>query len=169
MNADELFAPIRNVWKGARVLVLSPTPSHPQDFGNRKRIFRICSQLKERGARIVFLHYPAEAEWRGRIPEHASRAMANTWDRYYQLPAPASLHPSPIGQHHTIDEWWDDSIGTFLAWLFANDNFDVFIVNYSWLSKAFEFAPPSVVRILDTNDVFSGRRELLERHGIVPE
>lgn len=156
-------------WSGARVLVLSPTPTHPQDYGNRKRIHAICANLKRRGARVVFLHYPAEQEWRSHIPADAERAMARAWDAYYTIPVTHDLHPSPSENHHQIDEWWDDAIGDFLRWLFSLETFDVFIVNYTWLSKAFEFAPPRVVRILDTNDRFSGRKELLLENGITPE
>ena len=43
-------------WEGERVLVLSPTPTHPQDYGNRKRIFEVCSHLQNEGAEITFVH-----------------------------------------------------------------------------------------------------------------
>ena len=32
-------------WNGLNVLVISPTPTHPKDFGNRKRVFEICEML----------------------------------------------------------------------------------------------------------------------------
>ena len=160
---------ITTSWKGARVLVLSPTPTHPQDYGNRKRIFQVCSRLKERGARIVFLHYPSEAEWRQQIPVRAEADMTKAWDRYYMIPPTRGVHADPKGDHHTIDEWWDDAIGGFLQWLFSVETFDAFIVNYTWLSKAFQYAPKSVAKILDTNDRFAGRKELLARNGVAPE
>ena len=49
------------------------------------------------------------------------------------------------------------------------DSFDIFIVNYSWLSKALEYAPRSTFKILDTHDKFSGRKEMLESLGLHPE
>lgn len=156
-------------WRGADVLVLSPTPTHPQDYGNRNRIFSVCSQLTRQGARITFVHYPAEAEWRERVPQGAAAAMATAWHACYTVPVTRPLHPAPLGKDHTIDEWWDDAIGEFLRWLFRVSHFDVFIVNYSWLSKAFEAAPRSVVKILDTHDRLASRRALLERLGSAPE
>ena len=155
-------------WRGAEVLVLSPTPSHPQDYGNRKRVFSVCSRLKERGARITFVHYPTESEWRERVPM-AATAMAKAWDAYYTIPVGRPLHTSAENDDHRIDDWWDESVGVFLRWLFRLSQFDVFIVNYAWLSKAFEFAPPSVIKILDTHDRFSGRRSLLAQLNISPE
>ncbi len=165
MNSAE---PVK-VWAGARVAVLSPTPTHPQDFGNRKRVFRICSRYAQEGARITFIHYPAELEWREQIPFRAERAMSQAWPQYFTIPPTRLLHVDPAGNYHSIDEWWDVAIGQFLTWLFSVQSFDIFIVNYSWLSKALEFAPPSTFKILDTHDKFSGRREMLESLGLHPE
>ena len=156
-------------WPGGRILGLSPTPSHPQDYGNRKRIFQVCKRFADEGARITYLHYPAEFEWRGAIPFGAERAMREAWHQYYTIAPTRDLHTQPVGHHHLIDEWWDDAIGQFVRWLFSEQSFDVFIVNYSWLSKAFEFAPQSTFKILDTHDKVSGRREMLASLGLDPE
>ena len=161
-------APAQN-WAGARVLVLSPTPTHPQDFGNRKRIFEICRRLSSQRAHITFVHYPSEQDWRGSIPLNAERAMVAAWSQYYAVAPTRPLHTDPLGRHHTIDEWWDPAIESFLCWLFSVQTFDVFIVNYSWLSRALEFAPASVFKILDTHDKLSGRRDLLESLGVGAE
>lgn len=155
---------------GARVLVLSPAPTHPQDYGNRKRIYRTCATLKEAGASITFLHYPVEAEWRNHVPLASRTRMHAAWDEYAEIPPVRPYHPPPEnGQDHTIDEWWDDAIGNYLAWLFRVRDFDMFIVNYTWLSKALEFAPPGVLKILDTHDRFADRRETLAKMGIGAE
>lgn len=157
--------------KGAdlNVLVLSPTPTHPQDFGNRKRIFRICKRFSDAGARITFVHYPAEFEWRKRVPAGAERAMQECWDHYYTVGPSRLLHTDPTGNLHKIDEWWDHAIGDFLRWIFSVQSIDIFIVNYSWLSKAFEFAPPGTFKILDTHDKVSGRRDMLTSLRLGPE
>jgi methylmalonyl-CoA mutase cobalamin-binding subunit len=156
-------------WNGEKILVLSPTPTHPQDYGNRKRIYEVCSNLKKRGAQIVFAHYPAEQEWRSRIQISAEAAMRHAWDRYYLVPPTRELHSPPQATHHVIDEWWDPAIGQFLNWIFSIETFDAFVVNYTWLSKALEFAPSQVLRILDTHDRFAGRKELLATNGVSPE
>ena len=75
---------------------------------------------------------------------------------------PAGPIPDLVGRDFTAQ-------APVLRWLFKLSTFDVFIVNYSWLSKAFEFAPPSVVKILDTHDRLAGRRLLLGELGIGPE
>ena len=156
-------------WAGQRILVLSPTPTHPQDYGNRKRIYEIYKRISDSGGQISFAHYPSEAEWRNTVPRRADRDMAAAWSEYFTIPPTRAYHTPPIGDIHGIDEWWDDSIGDFLRWVFRTHVFDIFIVNYAWLSKAFEFAPPSVVKILDTHDKLSGRGAVLAHNGIEPE
>jgi hypothetical protein len=156
-------------WLGANVLVLSPTPTHPQDSGGRKRIFEICRRLSDEGARVTFVHYAAEPDWQGRLPWYAERAMAGAWSQYYTIAPSRRLHVEPIGEEHAIDEWWDPAIEHFLRWLFSVQSFDAFIVNHSWLSKAFEFAPVPVFRILDAHERFSGRREIAAMQGARPE
>ena len=39
-----------------------------------------------------------------------------------------------------IDEWWDWALENHLSKIFASREYDVCIVNYTWLSKALEFA-----------------------------
>ena len=156
-------------WRGLSVLVVSPTPTHPQDYGNRKRIYEICKRLKSAGAQVHFLHYPSEAEWRGRVPRLAEAQMRAAWDSYVAAPPTRPLHSSPAGDVHEIDEWWDPSIGTQLSWIFETRHIDVMIVNYTWLSNAFAYAPHGVYKILDTHDYFSSRKQLLQANGIAPE
>ena len=152
----------RKSWQGLEVLVVSPTPTHPVDHGNRKRVFAICRALQIRGARVHFVHYPAEHDWRFDRPERHERAMREQWDSYQLLPPTRSLHTAPIGVDHEIDEWADPSVSQYLAWACSRRRYDVAIVNYTWMSFALEALPPSVFKVLDTHDVFSNRRELLE-------
>ena len=156
-------------WDGLDVLVLAPTPTHPLDAGNRRRIFFVNDALQRLGARITFVHYPAEGDWRERVPSRSVAAMAGQWHGLYTVPVTRSLHDAARDEDHTIDEWWDPAIGDLLRWLFRTHRFDVFIVNYACLSKAFEFCPRNVLKILDTHDRFSGRRHLLGSRGIAPE
>jgi hypothetical protein len=156
-------------WAGRKVLVLAPTPTEPLDFGNRKRIHAVCTALRRLGAEIHYVHYAAEMEWRRELPAAAARAMAQQWDSFWTVAPTRPLHAPPAGSHHTVDEWWDPAIGEMLKWLFSLQQFDALIVNYTWLTKAFEFAPRATLKILDTHDRFSGRKELLAENGVSPE
>lgn len=153
---------------GRDVLVLSPTPTWPLDAGNRRRVHRICTMLRERGARIHFVYYPFEW-WFTSIPQVHLDQMTNQWDSFHLVPATRSLQSPPEGEHHTIDEWWDPAIEPMLAWLLQRGRYDAFIVNYAYLSRALAMAPAGTLKILDTHDRFSDRKEVLERMGVGPE
>ncbi|MDD2781547.1 glycosyltransferase [Sulfuricurvum sp.] len=154
---------------GAEILVVSPTPTWPLDYGNRKRIFSVCNALKKRGAVIHFLHYPSEGEWRGHYPKQAERMMMEQWNYYYKAAPSRPLHTSPENDDHRIDEWWDNALEKEIKWLCSVNNFDAIIVNYTWLSKALDFVPTKCLKVLDTHDRFSNRGDLLETHGIKKE
>ncbi|SDE64988.1 Glycosyl transferases group 1 [Belnapia rosea] len=157
-------------WAGMRVLVLAPTPTHPQDYGNRKRIFQVCQDLRGKGTEIHYVHYASETDWRQNPSLAALRAMQEAWDAHYTVPVTRPLHMPPAeGEDHRIDEWWDPAIGDMLRWLFSTRSFDACIVNYTWLSKAFEFVPRGVLKVLDTHDRFADRRAVLEANGLKPE
>ncbi|HEY3638821.1 MAG TPA: glycosyltransferase [Rhizomicrobium sp.] len=145
-----------------KALILSPVASHPQDFGNRRRVYQTCEFLRQQGYEIHFLLYPMEPDWMARV-QSAARDMRKEWDSFQIIPSsrPLPLQSPAIGQHHTIDEWWDPTIGTHLSWLFAREHFDVFVINYVFMSKAFEYAPSRTVKVLETHDRFAGRKELL--------
>ena len=151
-----------------KALILSPSASHPQDHGNRNRVFQTTSFLKDSGYEIHFLLYPFESDWVNEVPESAAE-MRKAWASFTALPPSRPLHMPAAGEHHLIDEWWDPQIGTYLEWLFAREWFDVFVVNYTFFSKALDYAPGSTVKVLETHDMFAGRKELFIAHGAPAE
>jgi glycosyltransferase involved in cell wall biosynthesis len=156
-------------WQGIEILVVSPTPTHPQDHGNRKRIFELCKELKGQGAKIHFVHYASEHDWRHDRPSRWESEMIAAWDTY-QLVAPSRpLHEPAKGSDHRIDEWSDESLSAYIRWTCSVRAYDVVLVEYTWLSFCFDAVPEGLFRICDTHDVFGGRRLLLEQNGIAPE
>ncbi|BFM06782.1 glycosyltransferase [Halioxenophilus aromaticivorans] len=153
-----------------KVLIISPTPTWPLNFGNRKRIFSICEQLKKNGMYLHFVHYASEADWRGGYPLEYAEKMRNQWDVVDHIFPSKPIHDAPQnGLDHEVDEWWDWVIQHHIEQLTKRTHFNLCIVNYTWLSKALEFVPEPVFKVLDTHDKFSGRRELLERNGLEKE
>jgi glycosyltransferase involved in cell wall biosynthesis len=151
-----------------KALILSPSATHPQDHGNRNRVFQTTSFLKDAGYEIHFVLYPFESDWVNEVPESAAD-MREAWASFTVLPPSRPLHMPAAGEHHLIDEWWDPQIGTYLEWLFAREWFDLFVVNYTFFSKALDYAPASTVKVLETHDMFAGRKELFAAHGAAAE
>jgi len=161
--------PDGRAWDGIEILVVSPTPTHPQDHGNRKRIFELCSELKGQGAKIHFVHYASEHDWRHERPARWERAMVSSWDSY-QLVAPSRpLHEAARDGDHRIDEWSDAALSSYIRWTCSIRAYDIVLVEYTWMSFCFEAVPAGIFKICDTHDVFGGRRQLLAQHGVAPE
>ena len=151
-----------------KALVLTTTPPFPRDYGNRNRVFQLIERLKGLGYRISLVLYPFDEEWERSVPNYY-RKLVEEFEYFCVVPATRKLHQAAAGRHHTIDEWWDLNIGTTLEWLCRRIPFDVMVVNYAFLSRAFEFAPKGAVKVLETHDLFSGRREAFAAHGVAPE
>ena len=157
------------LWRGIKLLVVSPTPTHPQDHGNRKRIFELCSELKRQGAFIHFAHYASEHDWRHARPLHAEQQMREVWDAYDLIAPSRGLHLAALAPDHGIDEWADPSLTAFVGWACRIHNYDAVIVNYTWLSFCLEAVPAQIFKILDTHDAFGRRRSLLNKLGVENE
>jgi len=120
------------------------------------------------GFAVSFLLYPIDRDW-AEEGRGYYRQLVESFDFFAVVPNSRKLHQNARGYHHGLDEWWDDNIAQQLTWLFQRKRFDVLFVNYTFLAKAFEYAPPGVVKVLDTHDLFSGRRELFAKFGVAPE
>src|ERR1700735_5023448 len=124
-------------WRSLDILVVSPTPTHPQDHGNRKRIFELCSTLKRQEAKIHFVHYASEHDWRNCRPLRWENEMLSAWDSYHLVIPSRPLHEMPIGVDHLIDEWADPALTAYIRWLFRTRTYDVVLLEYTWMSFCF--------------------------------
>lgn len=160
----------------AEILVISPTPTHPQDAGNRARIFSLLSKLKKTGHRIHFLFLDRELE------ESDLASMERTWDSFRRFPwrQPPTLRLKRLYDllskfsgssrvlPYKIDDWFDDSIIPEVRKLSADLNPDIVLVEYVFVSKIFHLFGRNVLKIIDTHDIFGDRHKLFYRNNIRP-
>ena len=161
-----------------KILVISPVPSHPQNQGNRARIYNLLVNIKEMGQDVYFVHIKQEVG--------NSKSMQQCWrEKYYSIPyeRPKTAYKKPIkklGQKivrklcslvdsdpkftYMIDDWYDDSINEVLNDLSKSINPDVVIVEYVFLSKALECFGKNVLKIIDTHDIFADRYKLYQQN-----
>ena len=143
------------------ILVLTPTPSHPQDAGNRKRIFALTKYLQELGATIYFVYCPRE--WDREIPKDAYDAMNQCWDYFFiAYPVQPAVHRTD-DEYFEIDAWWDVGIEYSINWIKLSAKIDLVLCNYVFYSKVLELFDESVTKIVDTHDITSNRNYLLDR------
>jgi hypothetical protein len=146
------------------VLIFTPTPTHPPIQGNRQRVFDICRALRSIGVKLTVLYYATES-----IAAGEARRMREAWGDVRIVFPRGVVHKHSLVRYPAIDDWYDESITQEVQKLCAERNFDVCIVNYVWYSKLFEALPSSVVRVIDTHDVFGGRSERFAEIGLTPE
>lgn len=145
-----------------RVLVVSPTPSHPQDAGNRARIHALLSALKAAGHAIhlclLLRENPSPA---------ALDTMRAAWDEVVAVPHDRAQERRSLGELNALDDWITPEAEAAFAALAAREpGFDLVLVEYVFLSRAFEFFPRHVPRVLDTHDIFAGRASRLAALGL---
>lgn len=145
------------------ILWFSPTPSHPQNAGNRSRIFALVKYFQNRGHHITFVYFAQEG-----TDFQAIEAMKAEWDDFY-LVATNHKRQKSQGELWGIDDWYDRSITDSVGSLLRQKSFDVVFCEYIFQSKVLELFPPQCVKVIDTHDRFGGRADLLKRHGIAPD
>ena len=146
--------------RAPRILIVTPTYTHPQDQGNSARIYATGKQLQAAGCVVDILFYTMD--WPG---DQAVAQMRACWNRVHLLQS-GPVRPS-FATCWGLDDWCSDLLVEKVAELQASHRYDAVIVNYVWLSRAFEGAGDAL-RILDTHDLFGDRHWLARRSGLLP-
>jgi len=159
----------------AKLIVISPTPTHPQDAGNRARIFSLLTALKAAGHQICFVFVKMETG--------DETTMAKTWDEFYTisyhcprerwLKRIADFCSRRIGCKflwpYGIDDWYAPEISLRLQDIRQQANPDAVIIEYVFLSRAFECFGEKIFKILDTHDVFGDRHRMYLKNDVAQQ
>jgi glycosyltransferase involved in cell wall biosynthesis len=162
-----------------KILVVSPTPTHPTTAGNRARILSLTDLLRADGHAVHFAYVPFEA---------ASAEAMRAWfgaGRFHALPyrPPRTMTSVPVrvrrkmlrlagretGHLWRLDDWYDDSLQGELAALHAAHAFDCVFVEYVFMSKALDAFPAALLKVLDTHDRFALRHRAYLAAGRPPQ
>ncbi|HEY8609900.1 MAG TPA: glycosyltransferase, partial [Roseomonas sp.] len=144
-----------------RCLVISPTPTHPWDAGNRQRIHALLAALRGFGHGVEFAFVQREA-----VAPEALEAMRTAWDRLYLIPYDRTAESPSLGETFALDDWFPPDVETAIAGIAAEAEYDLVLVEYVFLSRALELFPPGTLKVLDTHDVFADRHYRLEALGL---
>jgi polysaccharide biosynthesis protein PslH len=160
-----------------RVLIVSPTPTHPPSAGNRCRILNFCTQLEQWGLQVHFLHV--------RMHGGDDAQMASYWaENYHYVPYEKPLRRERFMQKWLrrlrqtfdidcryrigCDEWYIESIDKEIARLHKEHQFNIVIIEYVFLSRALLLFDRSTLKVIDTHNVFTDRHRLLISQGLKP-
>lgn len=147
-----------------RILAIAPMPTHPAIQGNRQRAFDLCRAFQRRGARITFLYWAAEG-----VDGDVVGLMRTAWDDVIIMNPDGFQERRSFDPFFGIDDWYDERIGPKIAELCATRRFDLCLVNYVWLSAAFDHLPQDCLRVVDTHDLFGGRADHFYARNAPPE
>ncbi|WP_439552664.1 glycosyltransferase [Falsiroseomonas sp.] len=145
-----------------RILAISPTPSHPQDAGNRARIHAVLSALKAAGHAVHLCLLMRENP-----PPPALAAMRDAWDELVEVPHDRGREARSLGPLQAIDDWiLPEAKAAFAALAARQPRFDLVLVNYVFLSRALTFFDHRTIKVIDAHDIFAGRAQALAAIGL---
>ena len=147
-----------------RVLVITPTPTHPATQGNRVRVAQVAGAMKAAGATVDLLYYAIDGS-----DQESIDAMRAAWDTLYLVPTggfrPRRRHPA----YWSLDDWISPNLLQAVRFLAGATVYDAVIVNYVWCSLLLDvFTDSRTMRIIDTHDAFGGRHEVARSAGMQP-
>lgn len=171
---------------GSRILMISPTPTHPQDAGNRARIFQLSEQIRSMGYDLHFLYYQMEdmdlnameQYWGNRLTvftpgtgnSRAGFSCKNLLLRFGGRWGVSRSRRWDLNNNSLeMGEWRDRGFERAVQRIQAVKKFPVVWVEYVFISKILDCFDLSVKKIIDTHDVFSHRHRYMAEHGIKPE
>lgn len=144
-----------------QILITSPIPSHPQNHGNRARVYSLCKLLQARGYKIHFVYGGIE----GLVPEQEA-AMRDEWEHVHIIPHRPGPRKQSHRRHHLIDDWYVPEITEITRRILDIWQIDICLANYVWFSKWLEHVPEGIPKYLDTHDMFANRARSLAKDGI---
>ena len=161
-----------------KILMLSPTPTHPVTAGNRARVGSLVRSLQKLGHELHFAlgtlgqpDLPAMRELLGdrlhvlrcRTPYSIGGFLPRARRKVLKMMG------SEAAYLWSLDDHYDDGLSPQIAELCRRETFDAVIVEYVFMSKAFEVVPAGAIKILDTHDRFALRHRTFLDAGQAPQ
>jgi len=136
-----------------RALIISPTPSHPTDQGNRIRVTQMGQALLARGLVVDFFYYAIDG-----LDQASVDAMRAVWNAVHCVGAEGFVARQRFAENWGLDDWISPSALTGVRRLAASYSYDLVLCNYVWCSGLLEpFTGGKTKLIVDTHDAFGDR------------
>ena len=161
--------------------MISRTYTHPQDAGNRQRIYRECCKMKELGWDIDFLYYGSieavdldamiaffgvDHFWVCENLQYSVKSQIRSEIR-------KKLDQQGITKYISIqynkDDWFSTDVDEMIQYLLGKKQYDAVWMQYFFQSKSFERIDSKIIKITDTHDKFGNRDRIFRKKGVVPE
>jgi len=176
-----------------KILIISPTPTHPAYAGNRAHITELSKLLQKKGFEVFFLYLAYEdfdrtemtRFWgnhlfiiekvnlfeKGPLVTHYFKRLlqeAGKIKRYLQYKT-GSINELQLRFNAEIDNYFPGTIKSDIRALQNEHHFDIVFCEYVSFSRALTFFQKKVFKILDTHDRFTDRFSIYLKNGLHPE
>ena len=149
-----------------RVLVVTPTPTHPPTAGNRVRTALIANAFQRAGAVVNIVYYALEG-----IDPVGLKAMREAWNSVTVIDPKGFNRRRSFDDHWGVDDWIAPDLVDCVRHLAFTLCYDAVVVHYVWCSAVLDSLPRDQfgpLRIIDTHDAFGHRAELTREVGLQP-
>jgi polysaccharide biosynthesis protein PslH len=165
-----------------KIALVSPIPMFPTIAGHASRIRKLAEAIIDSGHELTFFYVPCRLNQQ--VPDHAAHATLLGKGRYIRLDNGHVIERWA----HSIREWplrqWQKTLWRFnlgggyskldqnyrSCWTRqladASSGFEVVLVEYAFISRAFEAFAATTRRLLDTHDSFTDRHLRYARKGM---
>lgn len=147
----------------SNILIFSPTPSHPQNAGNRKRIYNVAKYLKSLGNKIHFVYFTQEG-----LYSQQQNDMQKEWDSLTIIKKEIEYTLNGDG-YYLADDWYQDNIGSIVQQKCIEYNIQIILVINLFQSKLLEYLPSHMLKLIDAQEKFTNRHIMLKESGIKPD
>ena len=159
-----------------RILIVSETIVIPVERGNRKRVYNLVNMMQKAGHEVDYLYldtYPEEdvsetRKWIGEDHFFSVRNRRRSFPVFCKRKVRKVLeilHIPGLFKYFTIDEKIDPAIDGFMEGFFKEHHYDVVWAEYIYNSRPLLAAPSDTVRVLDTVNAFTFKRQMYEAVG----
>ncbi|HDR9275796.1 TPA: polysaccharide pyruvyl transferase family protein [Burkholderia vietnamiensis] len=157
-----------------KVAIVSPVPLFPVNAGNRSRILNLARAVRSLGCDVHFVYLESRQTGGMDLDAHRDEFGADHVQVLHRTGVALAcyrfkrvawlvrrLAAQAVGSRHAyytgLDELFSDSFLSQLRALQRRHAFDAVFVEYVFYSRALDAFPDTVVKVLDTHDIFADR------------
>ncbi|MCR5250349.1 MAG: glycosyltransferase family 4 protein [Lachnospiraceae bacterium] len=159
-----------------RILIVSETIVIPVERGNRKRVFNLINMMRDAGCEVDYLYLDTYSEedpsetrkWIGEDHFYSVRNKKRSFPVFCKRKVRKVLeilHIPGLFKYFTIDERIDPAIDGFMQDFLKEHSYDVIWAEYIFNSRPLLSAPEGTLKVLDTHNAFTFKRQMYEAVG----
>lgn len=173
-----------------RVLIISPTPTHPTNAGNRVGVLNIVNYFIRNDCKIFFCYINLENYSHNDMLSYfdgnfkliekdflRKRSIYHLFQKFisklirvkYWIKFKASLISENEWKYNTSLDGLVDRHTIKSVQQLSKQNWDIVVCEYVWISKLLTLFPKKTLKIIDTHDKFTNRFEIYNKMNIKPD